>query len=81
MKIVVLGTGCAKCAKLAENTEVAVQLAGVEAEIVRVGEVEEIANYGVLFTPALVIEGEVKVAGKVASPEKIAALIREAKAR
>lgn len=78
MKIQVLGTGCPKCKKLAENAAAALELAGVEAELVKVTEVNEIASFGVMFTPALAIDGEVKLAGKVASPDKIAELIKAA---
>ncbi|MBN2445148.1 MAG: TM0996/MTH895 family glutaredoxin-like protein [Phycisphaerae bacterium] len=72
MKIQILGTGCPKCKKLAENAEQAVAQAGVEAEIEKVTEVAEIAKFGVMFTPAIVIDGVVKSAGKVVAPAKIA---------
>lgn len=78
MKIQILGTGCPKCKKLAENVEAAVQQAGVEAEIVKVTSVKEIADFGVMFTPALAIDGEIKAAGKVLAPEKIVELIKSA---
>lgn len=78
MKIQILGTGCPKCKKLVENAEAAVKQAGVEAEIVKVSSVAEIADFGVMFTPALAIDGEVKAAGKVLSPEKIAELLKAA---
>ncbi len=65
MKIEVLGTGCAKCAKLYETVKEAVAEAGVEAEVVKVQDIMEISKRGVLMTPALTIDGEVKVAGKV----------------
>ena len=71
MKIQILGTGCAKCKTLAEKTEEAVKGAGVEAEIEKVTDVAEIAQFGVLFTPALAVDGEVKVAGRVASVDEI----------
>lgn len=65
MKIQILGTGCPKCSKLAANAEKAVAEAGASAEIEKVTSVQEIASFGVLFTPALVIDGDVKAAGKV----------------
>ena len=75
MKIQILGTGCPKCKQLAINAEDAVQAAGIEAEIVKVSGLNEIMNYGVMLTPALAIDGEVKFAGKVATPEEIKELL------
>ena len=75
MKIQILGTGCAKCKTLAENTKKAVEEAGVEAEIEKVEDIREIMKFNVLMTPGLVIEGEVKAAGRVLSPEDIKKLI------
>ena len=75
MKIQILGTGCAKCKTLAENTKKAVDLAGVEAEIEKVEDIKEIMKFNVLMTPGLVIDGEVKAAGRVLSPEDIKKLI------
>ncbi len=75
MKIQVLGTGCPKCHKLAANVEEALTQTGVEAEVEKVTSVADIAKFGVVFTPALVIDGEVKVAGKVIAPGKIAEMI------
>lgn len=75
MKIQILGTGCAKCKTLAENAKKAVELSGVEAEIEKVEDIKEIMKFNVLMTPGLVINGEVKVAGRVPSPEDIKKLI------
>ncbi|NMC33610.1 MAG: thioredoxin family protein [Veillonellaceae bacterium] len=71
-KIVVLGTGCAKCAKLEENARKAVTLAGADATVSKVTDINQITDYGVMITPALVIDGRVKVAGKIPTPEAIA---------
>ena len=71
-KIEILGTGCAKCSKLEENAKKAVELAGVDAIISKVSDITQITNYGVMVTPALVLNGQVKVAGKIPSPETIA---------
>lgn len=71
MKIEILGPGCPKCKKVAELTERAVRESGVEAEIIKVTDLKEIMNRGVMFTPALAIDGEVKCAGKVPSIEEI----------
>jgi len=70
-KIQILGTGCPKCKKLAENAEAAAKELGIEYEIEKVTQINDIMKMGVMVTPALAIDGEVKVAGKVASPEDI----------
>ncbi len=71
MKIEILGPGCPKCKKVAQLTEQAVKELGVEAEIVKVADIKEIMNRGVMFTPALAINGEVKSAGKIPTMEEI----------
>ena len=70
-KIQILGTGCAKCMKLTENAEKAAKEAGIEFEIQKVHDIKEIMNYGVMMTPGLAIDGEVKAVGKVLSVEEI----------
>lgn len=70
-KIQILGTGCPKCKKLAENAQTAIQAAGIECEIVKVTDINEIMKFGVMMTPALAVDGQVKVVGKVASPDEI----------
>jgi len=77
MKIEILGTGCPKCKMTAANAEKAVKSLGIDAEIVKVEKTQDIMNYGVMMTPALAIDGDVKVSGKVPSPERIAEWIRE----
>jgi len=76
MIIKILGTGCPKCRKLEENTVAALKQAGIEAEILKVTDVNEIMKHGVMMTPALVIDEEVKSFGKVLSIEKIKEYIR-----
>ena len=71
MKIEVLGMGCANCNKLYQNAVEAVKLAGKEIEVNKVEDIKKIVAYGVLSTPALVIDGLVKVAGKVPKVEEI----------
>lgn len=71
MIIKVLGTGCANCKKLEENTRKAVELMGIDATIEKVTEVKDIMSFGVMRTPALVIDGKVKIMGRVPSPEDI----------
>ncbi|MBI4833993.1 MAG: TM0996/MTH895 family glutaredoxin-like protein [Planctomycetes bacterium] len=75
MKIEILGTGCPKCKKLYELTSEAIKESGVQAELVKVEKINEIMNYGVMMTPALVIDGKVKVAGKVPNKDDIKSLI------
>ncbi|HEY7745843.1 MAG TPA: thioredoxin family protein [Desulfuromonadales bacterium] len=71
MKIEVLGTGCAKCTQLYDNVKKALAQAGREAEVVKVQDIPSIMKYGVMSTPALVIDGVVKVSGKAPSAEEI----------
>ncbi|MDP8213700.1 MAG: thioredoxin family protein [Candidatus Euphemobacter frigidus] len=75
MKIEVLGTGCPKCHKTRENIETALSESGKEAEIIEVKDLKSIADYGVMMTPAVVVDGEVKIVGKVPSVEQIKALL------
>ncbi len=70
-KIQILGTGCPKCKKLAENVEAAAKELGIEFEIEKVTDINEIMKFGVMMTPALVVDGEVKVVGKVPSTDEI----------
>jgi small redox-active disulfide protein 2 len=69
--IQILGTGCPKCKKLAENAEGAARSLGIEYEIEKVTQINEIMKFGVMMTPALAIDGQVKTAGKVVSPDEI----------
>lgn len=71
MIIKVLGTGCANCKKLEENTRKAVELAGIEAIIEKVSDIKDIMSFGVMKTPALVVDGKVKIMGRVPSAEEI----------
>ncbi len=75
MKIEILGTGCPKCHKTKENVEAALSELGKEAEIVEVKELNAIADYGVMLTPAVVVDGDVKIVGKVPSVEDIKSFI------
>ncbi|MDD5070921.1 MAG: thioredoxin family protein, partial [Candidatus Omnitrophica bacterium] len=71
MKIEILGMGCPKCKLLYANVQGALKAAGKEAEVVKVEDLAKITEYAVMTTPALVIDGEVKSAGKVLSSEEI----------
>jgi small redox-active disulfide protein 2 len=74
-KIQILGTGCLKCKALAENAEIAAKELGIEYELEKVTKINDIMKFGVMITPALVVDGKVKVAGKVASPDDIKAML------
>ena len=78
MKIEILGTGCNKCKKTLANAKKATSEIGVDAEIVKVEKVKDIMNYGVMMTPALAIDGDVKTVGKIPTPKQIAQWIQEA---
>ena len=71
MKIEILGMGCPKCKMLYDNAKKAVEEKGVQAEVTKVENMDKITEYGVMMTPALVIDGEVKSSGKISSTEEI----------
>lgn len=75
MKIQILGTGCAKCKQLTENAETAAREMGLDYELEKVTDLAEIVKFGVMMTPALAVDGKVKLAGKVATPAEIRALL------
>ncbi len=70
-KLQILGTGCPKCKKLAEQAEAAAKAAGIEYQIEKVTSLQDIMKFGVMMTPALVVDGTVKVVGKVPSADEI----------
>ena len=74
-KIQVLGTGCPKCKTLTANAEAAVKALGVDATVEKVEKIADIMKFGVMMTPALVVDGQVKSAGKVLSTEEIGKLL------
>jgi len=76
MRIQVLGTGCMKCRKLKENAAEAVASAGLDCEVESVTDIDRIVEFDVMMTPALVIDGKVKVAGSVPSADRIAEWLR-----
>jgi len=71
MIIKILGTGCSNCKKLEENTRKAVEELGIEANIEKVTDIKDIMKYGVMKTPALVVDEKVKIMGRVPTPEEI----------
>jgi small redox-active disulfide protein 2 len=70
-KLQILGTGCAKCQQLTLHTEQAAQAMGIDSELEKVTEIDQIMNFGVMMTPALVVDGTVKVIGRVPSVEQL----------
>lgn len=74
-KIQILGTGCPKCKKLTENAEKAARELGGGHEIIKVTDINEIMKFGVMMTPALAVDNEVKSVGKVLSAEEIKKII------
>jgi small redox-active disulfide protein 2 len=77
MIIKILGSGCPKCKKLEKNAREAVEQAGVEAEVEKVTDMNDIMDYGVMMTPALVIDEKVVSAGRVLSAKKIVEILNQ----
>lgn len=75
MEIKVLGTGCAKCQTLDANVREAVEQLGLSAQVIKVTDFAEIVSYGVMATPALVIDGEVRLSGRVPSTSDLKRLL------
>ncbi len=75
MTIQILGGACTKCRSLETNARIAVETAGVEAQVVKITDTDEIFNMGVMITPAIAIDGTVKRAGEVPTVDEIVALI------
>ncbi len=76
MKLIqILGPGCPRCEQLKKNAEEAAKLAGVEALVEKVTDINQITAFGVMMTPALAVDGEVKAAGRVLSPQEIQKLL------
>ncbi len=75
MKIEILGTGCPKCNLLTENAKAAAAKLGIDAEFAKVTDIMQITERGVMMTPALVVDGQVKSAGKVPTVEEIEKLL------
>ena len=74
-KLQILGTGCPKCSDLANKTEEAAKELGLDYELVKVSDINDIMAFGVMMTPALAVDGEVKVSGKVPGIDEIKKLI------
>jgi small redox-active disulfide protein 2 len=76
MKIQVLGTGCPKCKQLAENADTAAKEMGVDYELEKVTDINDIMGFGIMMTPGLAIDGDVKSSGKVATVDEIKAWLQ-----
>lgn len=80
MNILVIGPGCAKCKSLAQLTELAVNELGVSAEINKITDLKQIMALGVMMTPALAVNGTIKVVGKVPTISEVKAILQQAAA-
>jgi small redox-active disulfide protein 2 len=78
MKLQILGTGCARCNALTQATEQAAQALGQHYELEKVTDLKQIMSFGVMVTPALVVDGKVKVTGKIPSQDELKALLQTA---
>lgn len=79
MKIEVIGPGCARCVTTEKNTKEAVKQLGIQAEIVKVTDVAEFARKGVMFTPGIIVDGQVKVSGRVPTVDEIKKILSQNK--
>ncbi len=76
-KIEIFGTGCSKCIRLEKNVERAVKELGIDADIVKVEGLEEISARGIMATPGIAVDGDVKATGRVLNPDQIKKLLKE----
>lgn len=74
-KLQILGTGCPKCKKLHETTERVVKELGIDAEVTKVEDISEIMKFGIMMTPALAVDGVVKVFGRIPKLDELKAMI------
>lgn len=75
-KLQILGTGCPKCTKLAEMTEAAAKEVGIDYELEKVTDIQRIVEFGVMTTPALVVDGQIRVAGRLPGTAELAAMLK-----
>ena len=76
MKIQILGTGCPKCKKLAENAEAAAKELGLDFELEKVTDINQIMSFGVIMTPGIAVDGNVKSAGKLCTVEEVKGMLK-----
>jgi small redox-active disulfide protein 2 len=74
-KLQILGTGCPKCKKLAEITEQVAKASGIEYELIKVTDINEIMKFNIMSTPALAVDGVVKVTGRIPKPDELKTMI------
>jgi len=79
MKIEILGTGCAKCRATENNVRKAVEELGIQAEVVKIEDLQDIINRGVMMTPAVVVDGQIKISGHQPSVEEIKKILKQTK--
>ncbi|MBN1649535.1 MAG: TM0996/MTH895 family glutaredoxin-like protein [Spirochaetales bacterium] len=77
MKIEILGSGCANCRQLEQNAIRAAETAGIDAQTIKIQDMEKIMSYGIMMTPGLVVNGKVKSSGQVLKVEEIIPLLEE----
>ncbi|MFH1502846.1 MAG: thioredoxin family protein [Candidatus Eisenbacteria bacterium] len=75
MKIQILGTGCPKCKQLEANARAALEEMGLECEVEKISDINEIMTFGIMMTPGLAVDGEVKAAGELLSVDEIKSLL------
>ena len=76
MKIEVFGTGCAKCKRLEKNVSEALSKAGIKAEVLKIEDIDDITDRGIMVTPALAIDGDLKLMGKVPSVDELVLMFK-----
>lgn len=76
MKIQILGTGCPKCKKLAENAELAAKELGIDYELEKVTDINKIMAFGIMMPPGIAVDGKVKAAGKLSSIKEIKQMLK-----
>jgi small redox-active disulfide protein 2 len=79
MKIEILGTGCAKCRATENNVRKAVEELGIQAEVVKIEDLQDIINRGVMMTPAVIVDGRIKISGHQPSVEEIKKILKQTK--
>jgi len=75
-EVKVLGPGCPKCRELYETTQKVIDASTVECKLTKVTDINDIISFGIMITPALVVDGDVKVSGRIPSPEEIEEYLR-----
>jgi small redox-active disulfide protein 2 len=76
MRLEVFGTGCVKCKRLEKNVNEALAKAGIKAEVIKIEDIDAITDRGIMVTPALAIDGEVKLMGKVPSVDELIGMLK-----